>query len=86
MAVKQPWSYKAHNGSTSMIRPKNGALARTTASSPKTGSSPSPADRERLEDLLDEALQATFPASDPISIVGDGTKGTSKRVRPSRRR
>jgi len=71
-----------------MTRPKTGARAKTTASLPKTGSSPSRdwADRERVEDLLDEALQATFPASDPISIGGGRIQGTSSSVRPSRRR
>jgi len=80
-----------------MTRPKTGAFAETTASLPKksrmdrgqkAGSSPSLelAHRERVEDLLDEALQATFPASDPISIGGDRIQGASRRVSPSRRR
>jgi hypothetical protein len=71
-----------------MTRPKTGAPTKTTASLPKARSSPSPdqTDRERVEDLLDEALQATFPASDPISIGGERIQGTSRRVRPSRRR
>jgi hypothetical protein len=28
-------------------------------------------DRDHVDDLLDEALQGTFPCSDPVSIGGD---------------
>ena len=32
------------------------------------GSRPKQAAREHLEELLDEALMATFPASDPVAL------------------
>jgi hypothetical protein len=39
-------------------------------------------EHERLDSLLDEALQGTFPASDPITIGGDRLgKGTSTKCR-----
>ena len=34
----------------------------------RAGSRPKQAAREHLEELLDEALMATFPASDPIAV------------------
>jgi hypothetical protein len=30
-----------------------------------------PDDRDHVDRLLDEALQGTFPASDPVAISGD---------------
>jgi hypothetical protein len=41
------------------------------ASQPATGATePEPADRD--EDALDDALEGTFPASDPIAAEGPG--------------
>jgi hypothetical protein len=34
----------------------------------RAGSRPKQTAREHLEELLDEALMATFPASDPIAV------------------
>jgi hypothetical protein len=43
------------------------------------------ADRS-VDDLLDEALQATFPASDPVAIGGDWMQGRSRKTSRSKRR
>lgn len=40
------------------------------------------AERRRLDDLLDDALRQTFPASDPIAIV----QPAPKRSKAARRR
>ncbi len=35
-------------------------------------------DRKHLEDMLDEALGETFPASDPVALTEPGTDGPLK--------
>jgi len=53
-----------------MIRPKNPQKSR-------------PADMAHVNDLLDEALEATFPASDPIAInVEVPGHGIAPRIAP----
>ena len=61
----------------------------------RTDASLAQSDRKHMDELLDEALQETFPASDPVSIDvrrhGDGevrpTKHAERKVRarPSKR-
>lgn len=36
------------------------------------------ADRKHLKDMLDEALEETFPASDPVALTEPGTDGPPK--------
>ncbi len=35
-------------------------------------------DRKHLKDMLDEALEETFPASDPVALTEPGTDGPPK--------
>ncbi len=35
-------------------------------------------DRNHLEEMLDEALEETFPASDPVALTEPGTNGPQK--------
>lgn len=49
---------------------------------PKPKSAPKPADRKHTEELLDEALDETFPASDPPAMLEPNPEvGTPPRPR-----
>jgi hypothetical protein len=63
-----------------MIRRQDSAMAATK---------PRSRDPRRTEELLDEALEESFPASDPPALVGPGGGITSplkrRRTNPARR-
>lgn len=50
-----------------------------TGKEPKSGSTPEQK-REHLEDLLDEALDETFPASDPPAMLEPASKPKTDRT------
>jgi hypothetical protein len=80
-----------------MTKTKRGAPAQSSSPSTKTSkthagrqrdqpSSLAAADREHVDQLLDKALEDTFPASDPIAIGGDRLHGSIASIAPSKRR
>lgn len=60
--------------------PRN-ALPETRSSNPDNDDKRP--ERARLEGLLDEALQGTFPASDPIALAFDTPDGSKSRAKKS---
>ncbi len=67
----------------------NGTIAGLETSMPKhpKPTDPDQAEKRHLDELLDEALAETFPASDPPAIIGiDGVKiGVRPKTRPEKK-
>jgi len=68
-------------------KPANAAKARAAkARAAKDGAAKAGSDRQHADELLDEALAETFPASDPVEMLEPAPQGDGKKSAPKGRK